>query len=151
MQPIVNKIARHEYEILETYEAGLVLFGHEVKSIKNGLIKLNGAYITVKNTPQQELFLIGAHIPKYNKASNLPDYDPLRSRKILMNKKEISSLIGKIQAGGLTLVPLKVYTKSNLIKVEVGLGKGKKRFDKKASLKNRDLDRDLKRSLKYDR
>ncbi len=149
MQAIINKQARHEYEIIETYEAGLVLFGHEVKSIKNGQLKLAGAYITAKNEPTAELYLIGAHIPRYTKASNLPDYDPLRSRKILMNKKEISSLIGKIQAGGLTLIPLKVYTKNNLIKVEIGLGRGKKRFDKKSDLKNRDLDRDLKRALKY--
>ena len=148
MKPIVNRQARHDYEILETYEAGLVLAGHEVKSIKQGNISLKGAYVTLKQSPTPELYLTNAAVGAYAKAGPLPEYDPRRSRKLLVKKLEIKSLIGKLQTKGLTLVPLRVYTKRSRIKLEFGLARGKKKHDKKETLKRRDIERDIKRTLK---
>ncbi|PIR93777.1 SsrA-binding protein [Candidatus Falkowbacteria bacterium CG10_big_fil_rev_8_21_14_0_10_39_11] len=148
MKAIINKQARFDYEILDSFEAGLVLTGQEVKSVKSGSIKLDNAFITIKNNPKNELFLSNARIAPYTKAHNLVDYDPTRPRKLLVKAAEITKLIGKIKEKGLTIVPLKVYTKSNLVKVECGLGRGKKKFEKKATLKKRDLDRDMNRALK---
>ena len=138
----VNKRGKFDYEILETFEAGLKLVGHEVKSTKEGKINLKGSYVTIT---QNEAFLLNAHIAKYKKAGSLPDYDPYRTRKLLLNKKEINHLIGKQQEKGLTLVPLKVYTKNNRIKLEFGIGRGKKKGDKRRDIKKRDIDRDMKR------
>lgn len=148
MKSIINKQARYDYEILETLEAGLVLKGHEVKAVKNGQLNLKGSYISIRHRPEIALYLINANISKYKKAGFMPDYDPLRPRKLLLHKKEIKSLIGKLQQKGLTLVPIKVYTKNSLIKLEFGIGKGKKKFDKRQTIKKREIDREIRRSIK---
>ncbi|MBU1180266.1 SsrA-binding protein SmpB [Patescibacteria group bacterium] len=141
-----NKKAYYDYEILDKFEAGIVLFGYEVKSVRQGNIKLKGAFVTLhKNEP----YLTGAHISKYKPAGHLLDYEPERSRKLLMKKKEIRYLLGKKEERGLTIVPLLVYTKGSKIKIEIGIGKGKKRYEKKEIKKKKDLDREIKRTLKY--
>ncbi|MFH0988332.1 MAG: SsrA-binding protein SmpB [Parcubacteria group bacterium] len=147
MKPIFNKQAGFDYEILEKYDAGLVLAGQEVKSVKNGQMNLKGAYVAFKHDPSPELFLINAHISKYKCAGPLPDYDPTHSRKLLLKKDEIASLIGKLKQKGLTLIPLKVYTNRNLVKVEIGLGRGKKRFEKKDQKKEKDIERETRREM----
>ncbi|OGF30550.1 SsrA-binding protein [Candidatus Falkowbacteria bacterium RIFOXYD2_FULL_35_9] len=149
MKAIVNKQARFEYTFIETFEAGILLQGHEVKSIKEGQINLNGSFVVVKHEPSPELFLINANITKYNKAGIMPEYEPTRSRKLLLHQKEIDSILGKLKTKGLTLVPIKVYTEDNLVKLEFAIAKGKKTFDKKETLKKRDIDREIKRNLKY--
>ena len=140
-----NRRAKFDYEILDTYEAGLVLLGHEVKSVKNGRISLKGSFVTARQNPPRlpELFLTNAHIAKYAKASTVEGYDPERPRKLLVKKSEISKLIGKKQTEGLTLVPLKIYTKHNLIKLEFALARGKKKHDKREAIKKRDVDRKI--------
>jgi len=142
----VNKRVNYDYKIIEKYEAGLVLLGYEVKSIKTGHISLRGSFVTVKqakNKKLPELRLINAHIPLYKCASTIKDYDPYRSRQLLVKKSEIKHLIGKKQEQGLTLVPLKIYTKHSLIKLEFGVGKGKKKIDKREAIKKRETDRKL--------
>lgn len=140
-----NKKALYDYEILEKFEAGIVLAGHEVKSIKTGHINLKGSYVTIK---AGEVWLINAHISKYKMAGKLLDYEPTRPRKLLLHKKEIKRLTGKLSEKGLTLIPLSVYTKRNQIKVEFGIGKGKKKVDKRESIKKREINRELKRIAK---
>jgi SsrA-binding protein len=147
MQAIKNKEAYFSFEILDSYEAGLVLTGQEVKSVKDGGLNLKGAYVTIKYSPAPELFLIGAHISAYKKAGPLPNYEPTRPRKLLVSKAEIKTLLGKLEQRGLTIVPLKVYTKRTLIKLEFGLAKGKKKFEKKAAKKKQDTDREIRRKL----
>lgn len=142
----VNKKARFEYEILETLEAGLVLTGPEVKSTRNKQIKLSGSFVTVH---EGVVYLLNTHISKY-KYSTLQDYEPERSKKLLLSKKQIAYLTAKLQEKGLTIVPLSVYTKGRKIKVEIGIGKGKKQFDKKRVLKERQEGRDMRRALKGD-
>jgi SsrA-binding protein len=130
-----NKRANYDYEILEKIEGGLVLKGCEVKSIKTGHISLKGSFVTVKGN---ELFLTNASIPAYQPA-NMPDnYDSTRPRKVLARKSQIKSLIGKISQKGLTLVPIKVYSKHRLIKLEFGIGKGKRKIDKREDIKKRE-------------
>jgi len=141
----VNKKAKFDYEFLEKYEAGLVLFGHEVKSIKTGHISLKGAFVTIHNG---ELYLTNALIPLYQHAGNIKNYDPNRSRKLLVKKSEIRSLVGKKAQAGLTMVPIRVYTKRNLIKLEFALAKGKTKYDKRNVLKKRDTDRNIARALR---
>lgn len=140
-----NKRANYDYEILDKYEAGLVLFGHEVKSIKTGNISLKGAFVTIKNntTSNPELYLINAFVPLYKKSSNIDNYEAERSRKLLLHKNQLKRLIGKKQEQGLTLVPIKVYTKHNLVKLEFGIGRGKKKIDKRETIKKRDVDRKI--------
>lgn len=140
-----NKKALFDYEILETFEAGLQLAGQEVKSVKSGHISLKGAYVTLQTNKKgkKDAYLINAHIPPYKKAGPLPDYEPNRSRKLLLHRREIDQLIGKIQEKGLTLVPIKVYTKRNKIKLEFGLAKGRKKKDKRELIKKRDIDRQI--------
>jgi SsrA-binding protein len=143
----VNKRARFDYEITDTFEAGLVLFGHEVKSIKTGHISLKGAFITAKAVGKSlpELYLTNSFVPAYKFAGDkVLDYKPDRSRKLLLNKKQIGFLVGKKQEQGLTLVPIKIYTKHNLLKLEFGIGKGKHKYEKREDIKRRDIDRDLK-------
>jgi SsrA-binding protein len=140
-----NPRARYDYEILETYEAGLVLAGHEVKSIKTGHISLKGSYVTIKDN---EAYLINAHIPPYQPKNAPVDYDPSRSRKLLLHKKEIKALIGQTKQKGLTLVPLRVYTKHRKIKLEFGLGRGKRKFDKRETIKKREAQRRIEKALK---
>ena len=133
-----NKKAYYDYEVLETYEAGIVLIGQEVKSIKTGHISLKGSYVVFKN---EDLFLIGAHIPAYQPKNALDNYEPERSRKLLLTKSEIKSLIGKTKQKGLTLVPLKVYTKRGKIKLLFALAKGKREIDKREKIKKREFER----------
>ncbi len=141
----VNKRANFDYSILEIYEAGLVLLGHEVKSIKTKHISLKESFVTIH---KNELYLTNAHIPPYSHAGIILNYNPTRPRKLLLKKSEIKHLIGKIKTQGLTLVPIKLYTKKRLIKLEFGLGKGKKEYDKREKIKKRDDERNMKRILK---
>ena len=139
-----NKKAYYDYEILEKFEAGLVLQGQEVKSIKGGHISLSGSYVVFR---QEEPYLIGAKIPAYQPKNAPADYNPERLRKLLLNKKEISLLIGKSNERGFSIIPLKVYTKNGRIKLEFGLAKGKKKYDKKEKIKKRDTEREIQREL----
>jgi len=141
-----NKRAKFDYEILETYEAGVVLFGHEVKSVKTGHVSLRGAFVVLKNVSGSKLpeaYLVNAHIPLYKHASQVKNHEPTRSRKLLLKKKEIRHLIGKKQEQGLTLVPINIYTKHSLVKMTFGVGRGKKKIDKRESIKKRELDRQV--------
>ena len=140
-----NKKAYFDYEILEKFEAGIALIGQEVKSIRAGRTSLKGAYVVIKD---QEVFLIGCHIPAYQPKNAPSDYNPERSRKLLLKKVEIKGLIGKTRAKGLTLVPLSVYTKSRNIKIEIALAKGKKKADKRETIKKREADREIRRVLR---
>lgn len=144
MQSVINKEARSKYEFLETWDAGLVLTGAEVKSVKNGRMNLKGSYISEE---KGELWLKKAHISAYQ-LPNQPDYEPERSRKLLLQRKEIDSILGKLKQNGLTLIPKKVYSKSGLIKVEVALARGLKKHDKRARLKERDVNRSIRRALR---
>ena len=137
-----NKKAHFDYEILQTFEAGLQLTGQEVKSAKKGSAKLKGSYVVITG---DEAFLLNMHIPKYAKAGSIPNYDPYRSRKLLLKRKELDLLIGKKNEKGLTLIPTKLYTKYGKIKLEFGIGRGKKKYEKKETIKKRDLDREIKR------
>ncbi|MFH0906965.1 MAG: SsrA-binding protein SmpB [bacterium] len=121
---VKNPKAKFDYKILETFEAGLVLFGQEVKSIKKGQMSLRGSYVTIKN---EEVWLINSLISPYQPKNTPETYEPTRSRKLLLKKKEIKRLIGKIKQKGLTLVPLRVYTKHEKLKMEFGIGQGKKK------------------------
>jgi SsrA-binding protein len=140
-----NKRARFDYLISDKYEAGLVLTGQEVKSVRAGHISLKESFVTLK---ESELFLTNAHISFYKQAGEVKSYNPTRPRKLLLKKSEIKHLIGKLRLAGLTLVPLRVYTKKRLLKLEFGLGKGKNKFDKREDLKKKDADRDMRRALK---
>ncbi|MBI3631273.1 MAG: SsrA-binding protein SmpB [Candidatus Staskawiczbacteria bacterium] len=140
-----NKKAHFDYEILEKFEAGLVLQGQEVKSIKGGHISLTGSYVIFK---QDEPYLIGAKVPAYQPKNMPADYNPERLRKLLLNKKEINQLIGKSNEKGFSLIPLKVYTKDGRIKLEFGLARGKKKYNKKEHIKRRDTEREINRELK---
>lgn len=140
-----NPRVRFDYHILEKYEAGIVLFGHEVKAVKNSMISLKGSYVAVRN---KELWLINALISPYQPKNTPEDYSSTRSRKLLMHKSEIKRLIGKIKEKGLTLAPLRVYTKQNRIKLEFGLAKGKRTIDKREKIKKREADRKIGRALR---
>lgn len=140
---IVNKKALHNYHILEHLEAGIVLSGSEVKSIRAGRIDLGEAHVRILS---EEAFLINAHIPPYQ--SEGQDYDPQRSRKLLLHKDQIASLIGKVSKGGMALIPVSLYEKNNKFKVEVGLGKSKKEFDKRKIIKERDHKRRVEQELR---
>lgn len=141
-----NKRARFDYEILEKIEAGLVLAGYEVKSIKTGHISLKGSFVVIKNN---EAWLLNAYIPPYQPKNTPKDYNPSRSRKLLLARKEINYLIGKTKERGLTLVPLKMYTKKGRIKLEFGVGRGRKKVDKRELIKKREAKRQIERTLKY--
>jgi SsrA-binding protein len=136
-----NKKARFEYFILETFEAGLVLKGTEIKSIRNGQISLQEAYV---RTDGKEIWLVGAHVAPYEHASAF-QHDPKRDRKLLMHKKEIRKLFDEIRIKGMTIVPIRVYLKSGKAKLEIGLAKGKKQYDKRESIKERDIERETSR------
>ena len=139
-----NRKARHDYFIHETYEAGIELFGTEVKSLRAGRANLKDAYGAVK---KGELFIEGMHISPYERG-NLFNRDPLRTRKLLMHRQEIRKLAGKISERGYTLVPLQVYFKDQHIKVEVGLAKGKKLYDKREAIARKDRRREAEREFK---
>ncbi len=140
-----NKKAYFDYEILETFEAGMVLIGQEVKAIKTRHISLKGSYVVITG---EELFLIGVNIPAYQPKNAPKDYEPERSRKLLLKKSEIRYLIGKTKQRGLTLIPLKVYTKKTRIKLEFGIARGKKKYDKREVIKKREFEREKARTLK---
>lgn len=139
-----NKKGRFNYEILEEYEAGIILSGPEVKSVRMGQISLKESFATIS---RGEIWLTNAHISPYKQAAD-QDQEPTRPRKLLLSKVEIEKLIGKSQADGMTLIPLRVYDKHGKIKVEIGLARGKKKFDKREQIKKRDLNREISRDLK---
>jgi SsrA-binding protein len=140
-----NKRANFDYQISDKYEAGLVLTGQEVKSVKAGHISLKESFVTVKGA---ELYLTNAHITPWKHAGEIKNYEPTRPRKLLLRKAEIRRLIGKVRTEGLTLVPIRVYTKKRLLKLEFGVGKGKKKFDKREDLAKKESERRIKRALK---
>ncbi len=140
-----NKKAYFNYLILEKFEAGISLIGQEVKSIKGGRINLAGSYVVLRG---EEVYLVGASVPPYQPKNAPADYNSERSRKLLLKKTEIKHLIGRIKEKGLTLVPLRVYTKRGKIKLEFGVAKGKKKADKRELIKKREVERDMKRELK---
>jgi SsrA-binding protein len=140
-----NKKAFFNYKILEKFEAGITLLGQEVKSIKSGRINLKGSYVTFRGG---EIYLVGCTVPPYQPKNVPPDYNPQRSRKLLLKKSEIKNLIGKSKQKGLTLIPLKVYTKKGKIKVEFGIAKGLKKIDKREKIKKREVKRKISRALR---
>lgn len=140
-----NKRAYFDYQILETYEAGIQLKGFEVKAIRTGHINLAGSYAVIRNN---QLWLLNADIPPYQ-PKNIPrDYDSKRTRRLLLKSSEIKNLIGRVQEKGLTLVPLKVYTKNRRIKIEIGLAKSRKEFDKREVIKKREAQRQIRQKLR---
>jgi len=141
----VNRKARHEYTILQTYEAGIALVGTEVKSLRQGKANLVDSYGRVKNG---EVWLIGTHINEYTQG-NINNHDPVRDRKLLLNKSEIRKLIGGTTEKGLTLIPLRLYFKNGRVKVELALAKGKKVYDKRRDIAKKDFERDQERRIKY--
>ena len=144
MSITVNRAARHEYFVLETYEAGIELFGTEIKSIRNGSVNLKESWADIQNG---EVFVYGMHISPYEKG-NIFNRDPFRVRKLLLHKKEINKLYGKLKQDGLTLVPLSLYYKGPRVKMELGLCKGKKLYDKREDAAKRDAKRNIDRAMK---
>ncbi len=139
------KKARFNYEILETYEAGIELFGLEVKSLKKGQGSLDGSHVLVRGG---EAFVVNMLIPAYQEKNTPKDYEPRRNRKLLLKKKEIAELAQKGDSNGLTIVPISVYNKGPLVKVSVAIVRGKKKFDKRASVQKREGDREARRAMK---
>lgn len=144
MESVINKEARSRYEFLEEWDAGIVLSGAEVKSVKLGRMNLKGAYVTIENG---ELYLQNAHISAYQ-IKNQPGYLPEHPRKLLLRREEIDRITGKLNEKGLTIVPKKVYSKAGIIKVQVALSRGLKAHDKREKIKKRDTDRSLARMMK---
>ena len=140
----VNRQARHNYFVQETYEAGIELCGTEVKSLRLGQVNLKDAYCSFKDG---ELFVVGMHISPYEKG-NIFNKDPMRRRRLLMHKKEILSLFGKTKQDGYTLIPLSIYFRNSRVKVEIGLCRGKKLHDKRDSIAKRDANREIDRVMK---
>ena len=140
-----NKQALFDYEIIERFDAGVVLTGQEVKSVKGGHINLKASYVTLTGG---EVWLFNAHIPLYKKASVVGEYDPYRSRKLLLNRREVEKLMHARTTDGLTIVPLSVYTSHGKVKVEIGIGRGRKQFEKREVLKKRAVVREMQKHLK---
>ncbi len=140
-----NKKAYFDYFILSTYEAGIELFGTEVKSIRNGNVNLKDSFCSID---EGELFIKGMHISPYEKG-NIFNRDPMRDKKLLMHKREIMTLLGKIKQDGLTLIPLSLYFSGSKVKVELGLCKGKKLYDKRDTIAKKEADRNISANLKY--
>ncbi|MBK7378138.1 MAG: SsrA-binding protein SmpB [Ignavibacteriales bacterium] len=141
----VNRKARHEYTILQTIEAGIVLQGTEVKSLRAGKANLVDSYASIE---RGEVWLISAHISEYTQG-NINNHEPTRSRKLLLNRNEIRKLTSKVNEKGLTLIPLRLYFKHGKVKVELGLAQGKKVYDKRETIAKRDFDREQQRRIKY--
>jgi SsrA-binding protein len=139
-----NRRARHNYEILETQEAGLVLRGTEVKALRGGLVNFKDAYATVRNG---EMWLLGCHISPYSHGTDA-NHDPERDRKLLLHGREIARLEGKVAERGLTLVPLRLYFKNGRAKLELGLGRGRKLHDKRSALREREVRREMDRAAR---
>lgn len=144
MIEIQNKKAKFDYEIIDTYEAGIVLTGTEIKSIRAGKAQLRDSYAVIRNG---EVFLLNMHISHYEQG-NIFNHDETRTRKLLLHKKEILKLRDKVEVEGLTIVPIKLYFKGNKAKILIGIAKGKKTYDKREAIKKRDIDRDLKKQYK---
>lgn len=140
----VNRKARHDYFVVESYEAGISLFGTEIKSIRQGGVNLKDSWCSIENG---ELFIKGMHISPYEKG-NIFNRDPLRVRKLLMHKKEIIKLYNSVKQDGLTLIPLSLYFKGSNVKVSVGLCKGKKLYDKRATAAKNDAKREMEKAVK---
>lgn len=147
-----NDKARFDYEILETLESGIVLTGQEVKSVKRGSASIRGAYVKLLGGPTaksgMEAWLLGATIPPYQAGNLLTGFDPQRSRKLLLRRNELKYLIGKSQERGLTLVPIKLYNKNGLVKLEIGIGRGKKKADKREKITKRETQRKIERAIR---
>ncbi len=141
----VNRKARHEYTIIQTYEAGIVLQGTEVKALRQGKANLVDSYAMLK---ENEVWLVSAHISPYEQG-NINNHEPTRTRKLLLNRSEIRKLIGKTKEKGLTLVPLRLYFKNGKVKVELALAKGKKVYDKREAIAKKDMQRNQERRIKY--
>lgn len=139
-----NKKARHDYSVIDTMEAGIVLQGTEIKSIRNGRINLKDGFARIRNG---EAYLYNVHISPYDQG-NLFNHDPTRTRKLLLHKKQIAKLTAETKTTGITLVPLKVYIKNGFAKVLIGIAKGKKTYDKREDLKRKEVDRQIDRTLK---
>jgi SsrA-binding protein len=139
-----NRQAYHDYFVDETFEAGIVLTGTEIKSIRGGKVNLRGAFARVRN---DEIWIEGMHIAIYEQGTYM-NHDPLRPRKLLLHKRQIDHLVGRVQAKGLTLVPLKLYLKGNRAKIELGLCRGKKLYDKREAIAQRDAEREMARAMK---
>lgn len=139
-----NPTARHNYTITDTFEAGIVLTGTEIKSIRNGKVNIKDTYVNVKNG---EIFIYGMHISPYE-FGNIFNKDPLRTRKLLLHKKEIFKLQGMIKEKGISLVPISIYFEGNKVKLEIGIGKGKKLYDKRQDIAKKDAQRKIDRALK---
>lgn len=139
-----NRKARHEYDIIDTVEAGMVLRGTEIKSVRGGQISLQDGFAAIENG---EIFLFNTHIAPYEQG-NIHNHDPLRKRKLLMHKNQIDRLYGQVSQKGMTLIPLKVYIKNGVAKVLIGLAKGKRQYDKRESIKRRDQERQIDRAIK---
>jgi SsrA-binding protein len=139
-----NSTARHNYTITDTFEAGIVLTGTEIKSIRNGNVNIKDSYVMIKNG---EAYILGMHISPYEQG-NIFNKDPLRDRKLLMHKREILKYFGMIKQKSISLIPLSLYFKDNKVKVEVGIGKGKKLFDKREDMAKKDAEMKISRALK---
>lgn len=139
-----NRRARHDYEILDTFEAGIVLLGPEVKSVRAGKVTLTDAYAMLR---RGEIFLVNAHISAYAQAAR-ENSDPRRERKLLLHRAEISRLTSKLRERGFTLIPLEVYLKNGRVKVELGLARGKRQYDKRQTLRKREQDREVQRAIR---
>ena len=142
-----NRKAYHDYFIEETYEAGITLLGTEVKSLREGKANLKDSYALIKGN---EIFLLNCHISPYSHG-NIQNHDPLRTRKLLLHRKEINKLWGKLTQKGLTLIPLKIYFKKGKAKVEIGLAKGKRKYEKRESIKEKEAKREIERHLRKHR
>lgn len=141
---VTNRKARYDYEIIDNIEAGLVLLGSETKSLREGKANISDAYARIK---KGEVWIIGMHISPYKQAA-FQNHDPLRERKLLLNKKEIKKIFRRVEEKGVTLVPLKLYFKNNWAKVDLGVARGKRKYDKKEAISRRDAERDLQREQK---
>lgn len=139
-----NRKARHDYFIEETYETGIILTGTEIKSIRAGRVNLKDSYAEIKN---KEVWLLNMHVSPYEKGNRF-NHDPLRKRKLLLNKREIMKLTAQVQQQGMTLVPIKLYLSHGLAKIELGLCKGKKNYDKRDDMASKDAKREIERSLR---
>ena len=139
-----NPTARHNYTITDTFEAGIVLTGTEIKSIRNGKVNIKDTYVNIKDG---EVFIFGMHISPYE-FGNIYNKDPLRTRKLLLNRREINKLIGMINQKGISLVPISMYFKGSKVKLEIGIGKGKKLYDKRDDIAKKDAERRIARALK---
>ena len=144
MIEILNRQAKFNYEILETYEAGIVLTGTEIKSLKNGNANIKDSHAVIKN---EEIFLLNMHISHYEEG-NIFNHDETRTRKLLLHKKEILKLKNKIDLNGYTIVPLKIYFVKSHAKVLIGLARGKKSYDKREDIKKRDIEREVRKEFK---